>query len=113
MQQSIKDSFKKEKEKKNGWDKNDPWSIRITHFICEFIALGCHSFSIVDEQGFVRLLKELRPEYPLQGRKVKIINHILLVLSSVFGSEFGSGSGTEWKFGSDSVRLTKTGSGQP
>ena len=68
--QTIKDAFQKVKEKKYGWVKNDPRSIRLTRFIWEFIALGSHSFSIVDEQGFVRLLKELHPEYPLQGRKV-------------------------------------------
>ena len=49
-------------------EKNDPRSIRLTRFICEFIALGSHSFSIVDEQGFIRLMKEARPEYPLPGR---------------------------------------------
>ena len=67
--QNIKDAFQKAKEKKYGWEKNDPRSIRLTRFICEFIALGTHSFSIVDEQGFIRLMKEARPEYPLPGRK--------------------------------------------
>ena len=42
---------------------------RITHSITEIMALDCQPFSVVEDQGFVRLLNHLQPHYQLPSRK--------------------------------------------
>ena len=46
-----------------------PVAQRITRFIAEMMALDCQQFSVVEDQGFVRLLNHLQPCYQLPGRK--------------------------------------------
>ena len=46
-----------------------PVAQRITRFIAEMMALDCQPFSVVEDQGFVRLLNHLQPHYQLPGRK--------------------------------------------
>ena len=46
-----------------------PVAQRITHFIAEMMALDCQPFSVVEDQGFVRLLNHLQPRYQLPGHK--------------------------------------------
>ena len=33
------------------------------------IALDCHPFSLVEDEGFTRLLRELKPRYSLPSRR--------------------------------------------
>ena len=40
-----------------------PVAQRITRFIAEMMALDCQPFSVVEDQGFVRLLNHLQPRY--------------------------------------------------
>jgi len=47
---------------------------RITRFIAEMMALDCQSYSLVEDQGFVRLLNHLQPRYQLPSQKF-FINH--------------------------------------
>ena len=46
-----------------------PVAQRITRFIAEMMALDCQPFSIVEDQGFVRLLNHLQPRYQLPYHK--------------------------------------------
>lgn len=48
-------------EKKQLWDINNPKSLEIHYAIGEMIALDNHSYSIVDDTGFNRLIKLLQP----------------------------------------------------
>ena len=46
-----------------------PVAQRITRLIAEMMALDCQPFSVVEDQGFVRLLNYLQPRYQPPGRK--------------------------------------------
>ena len=51
------------------WNINDDRSQRIHKRIGEMIALDCHPFSLVEDEGFTRLLRELEPRYSLPSRR--------------------------------------------
>ena len=51
------------------WNINDDRSQRIHKRIGEMIALNCHPFSLVEDEGFTRLLRELEPRYSLPSRR--------------------------------------------
>lgn len=56
-------------EKKKLWDINNPKSVEIHYAIGEMIALDNQPNSIVDDKGFNRLIKLLKPQYQLPSRK--------------------------------------------
>ena len=47
------------------WDINDARAKRIHKRVGEMIALDYHLFSVVEDEGFIRLLKELEPQCSL------------------------------------------------
>ena len=51
------------------WDINDARAQRIHRRIGEMIALDCEPFSVVKDQGFKQLIRELEPRYTLPSRK--------------------------------------------
>ena len=51
------------------WDINDARAQRIHRRVTEMIALDSQPFSVVDDPGFIRLLRELEPRYSLPSRK--------------------------------------------
>ena len=51
------------------WNVNDPHAQRITHRLVEMIALNSQLFSVVDNSGFVKLLKEMEPRYNIPSQK--------------------------------------------
>ena len=51
------------------WDINDDRAQCIHKQIGEIIALDCHPLSLVEDEGFTRLLKELEPRYSLPSRR--------------------------------------------
>ena len=65
------------------WGINDVRAQRIHRRIGEMIALDTHPFSIVEDQGFTRLIKELEPRYTLPSRRYfteNIVTRILLII---------------------------------
>lgn len=55
--------------RKQTWDINSPQSQIIHKAIGEMIAADCQPYSIVEDTGFGRLMKKLKPNYELPGRK--------------------------------------------
>ena len=53
----------------NLWNPSDPRAQRITHCISEMVALDCQSLSVVEDTGFLRLMKEVEPRYMVPSRK--------------------------------------------
>ena len=51
------------------WDTNDVRSQRITRYIGEMLYLDFRPFSIVEDIGFIRLMKAIEPRYKLPSRK--------------------------------------------
>ena len=51
------------------WNPSDPRAQRITHFIGEMIALDCQRLSMVEDTGFLRMMKEIEPRYTVPNRK--------------------------------------------
>ena len=53
------------------WNCSDPQAQRITHRIGEMVALDCQPLSIVEDTGFLRLMKEMEPiaRYVVPSRK--------------------------------------------
>lgn len=51
------------------WDSNDVRSQRITRYIGEMLCLDFQPFSIVEDVGFIRLMKAIEPRYKLPSRK--------------------------------------------
>ena len=51
------------------WNINDPRAQRITRRLVEMIALDSQPFSVVEDSGFIRFLKELEPRYTVPSRK--------------------------------------------
>ena len=56
-------------ETKKIWDVNDHRSKEIHFLIAEMVALDCQPISIVEDSGFINLIKFLRPNYPLPSRR--------------------------------------------
>ena len=50
------------------WDTNDVRSQRITCYIGEMLCLDFQPFSIVEDVGFIRLMKAIEPRYKLPSR---------------------------------------------
>ena len=57
------------KDQVRHWDINDVRAQRVHRCIGEMIALDCHPFSVVEDEGFIRLVKELEPRYTLPSRR--------------------------------------------
>ena len=53
------------------WNPSDPRAQRITYPIREMVALDCQPLSMVEDTGFLRLMKEMEPRY-----KVPIVQNI-------------------------------------
>ena len=51
------------------WNINDDRSQRIHKRIGEMIALDWHPFSLAEDEGFTRLLRELESRYSLPSRR--------------------------------------------
>ena len=51
------------------WKVNDPRAQRITRCLVEMVALDSQPFSVVEDSGFVSLLKEIEPRYTIPSRK--------------------------------------------
>ena len=51
------------------WNCSDPRVQRITHHIGEMVALDCQLLLIVEDTGFLRLMKEMEPRYVVPSRK--------------------------------------------
>ena len=64
------------------WDINDARSKRIHCRIGQMIATDCHPLSLVEDEGFICLLKELEPRYSLPSRRYFTDN----VLTELFES---------------------------
>ena len=64
------------------WDINDARSKRIHCRIGQMIAIDCHPLSLVEDEGFICLLKELEPRYSLPSRRYFTDN----VLTKLFES---------------------------
>ena len=56
-------------DKLRQWDINDVRAQRIHRLVAEMIALDTQPFSVVEDVGFVRLVKTLEPRYTLPSRK--------------------------------------------
>ena len=53
------------KDRAKVWDINDPRAQLVHRRIAEMMALDCQPFSIVQDDGFTRLLKTLEPRYSI------------------------------------------------
>ena len=51
------------------WNPSDPRAQRITHCIGEMVALDCQPLSMVEDTGFLRMMKEIEPQYTVPSRK--------------------------------------------
>ena len=51
------------------WDINNPHAQQIHQRVTEMIVLDSQPFSIVEDPGFIRLVRELEPRYSLPSRK--------------------------------------------
>ena len=51
------------------WDINSTQAQEIHKVIGEFITVDCQPISVVEELGFERLMKKLKPNYVIPGRK--------------------------------------------
>ena len=51
------------------WNFSDPRAQIITHHISEIVALDCQPLSMVEDTGFLRLMKEVEPQYAVPSRK--------------------------------------------
>ena len=65
------------------WGINDVRAQRIHRRIGEMIALDTHPFSIVEDQGFTRLIKELEPRYTLPSRRYFTENVVTKIYESL------------------------------
>ena len=66
---SVQPTLESTIEKVKIWDINNPRAKEITTAIAEMIAVDNQPFSIVEDMGFVRLLKRLRPLYQPPSRR--------------------------------------------
>ena len=62
-------SLEEAEDRVRPWSVNDSHSQRVTCRLVEMVALDCQPFSIVEDCGFVRLLKEIEPCYTIPSRK--------------------------------------------
>lgn len=51
------------------WEVNDPRAVKLSTKVAEMIATDCQPLSIVDNIGFVRLMKAAEPRYMLPSRR--------------------------------------------
>ena len=65
------------------WGINDIRAQIIHRRIGEMIALDAHPFSIVEDQGFTRLIKELEPRYTLPSRRYFTENIVTKIKDSL------------------------------
>ena len=57
------------KEQKKPWNYDHPEHTKVTKRIAEMIAIDSQPFSIVEDTGFVRLMKHTCPRYIVPSRK--------------------------------------------
>jgi hypothetical protein len=60
--------YNKKRTKLGPWEKNGEKTLAINKAIMEMIALDIQPFSLVEDAGFVRLLKLLQPKYTIPSR---------------------------------------------
>ena len=65
------------------WNINDDRSQRIHKQIGEMIALDCHPFSLVEDEGFTHLLRELEQRYSLPSRRYLTENIVTNLFESL------------------------------
>ena len=58
------------------WNPSDPRAQRIMHRIGEMFALDCQPLSMVEDTGFLRMMKEIEPRYTVPS--IKHITDIIL-----------------------------------
>ena len=62
-------TFEESQSRSKVWDINDPRALCVTTKIGEMIAVDCHPYSIVDDPGFVSLMKCVEPRYTIPSRR--------------------------------------------
>ena len=78
------------------WGLNDVHAQRIHRRIGEMIALDTHPFSIVEDQGFTRLIKEMEPRYTLPSRRYFTENIVTKIYDSLKEEVSKAVSGVEY-----------------
>ena len=78
------------------WSINDVRAQRIHRRIGEMIALDCHPFSIVEDEGFTRLLLELEPRYTLPSRRYFTENVVTKIYENLKKEVSQAVSGVEY-----------------
>ena len=78
------------------WRINDERAQRIHRRIGLMIALDCHPFSIVDDEGFIGLMTELEPRYTLPSRKYFTENVIANIYKDLKEKVFGAVSSVKY-----------------
>ena len=56
-------------ERSRPYPVDHPLAQKITRLIGEMVVVDCQPFSIVEDEGFVKLVKELQPRYQIPSRK--------------------------------------------
>ena len=78
------------------WGINDVRAQRVHWRIGEMIALDCHPFSIVEDEGFTRLVKELEPRYTLPSRRYFTENVVMKLYENLKEEVSQAVSGVEY-----------------
>ena len=78
------------------WSINDVRAQRIHRRIGEMIALDSHPFSIVEDEGFTRLLRELEPRYTLPSRRYFTDNVVTKIYENIKKQVSQAVSGVEY-----------------
>ena len=78
-------TLKETVELKKLWDINSSQAQQIHYSIGEMIAVDCQPFSIVEDPGFQRLMKLLKPTYNLPSRKYFSTKIIPDIHAKVYG----------------------------
>ena len=88
------------------WGINDERAQRVHRRIGEMIALDCHPFSIVEDEGFTRLVKELEPRYTLPSRRYFTENVVTKIYENLREEVSQAVSGIEYFSFTTDVWLT-------
>lgn len=64
VQATLKETIQRKKQ----WDTDDPRHQEMNRLVCDFIIKGYHPFSIVQEVGFVNLMRHAEPSYKIPSR---------------------------------------------
>ena len=76
-------SLEEVQEKVRIWDINDARAQRVHRLVIEMIALDNQPFSVIEDPGFVRLLRVLEPRYVIPSRKYLVDKVLPTVHSDV------------------------------